>query len=52
MLELAFGWLLGRPVVASVIAGASTPEQVEANVRAANWLLSPQELSDVDAIAV
>jgi aryl-alcohol dehydrogenase-like predicted oxidoreductase len=52
MLELAFGWLLGRPVVASVIAGASTPEQVEANVRAAGWTLSPQELSDVDAIAV
>ena len=34
MLELAFGWLLARPVTASVIAGASTPEQIEQNVRA------------------
>ena len=51
MLELAFGWLLAQPVVASVIAGASTPEQIEANVRAAGWTLSPQEVSDIDAIA-
>jgi aryl-alcohol dehydrogenase-like predicted oxidoreductase len=51
MLELAFGWLLGKPVVASVIAGASTPEQVEANVRASGWVLSPQELSELDDIA-
>ena len=33
LLELAFGWLLPRRPVASVIAGATTPEQVEANVQ-------------------
>jgi len=51
LLELAFGWLLAKPVVASVIAGATTPEQVEANARAAAWVLTPLELSEVDAIA-
>jgi aryl-alcohol dehydrogenase-like predicted oxidoreductase len=50
MLELAFGWLLGQPVVASVMAGATNPEQVEANVHAAAWTLSPQDLAEVDAI--
>jgi aryl-alcohol dehydrogenase-like predicted oxidoreductase len=30
LLELAFGWLLSKSVVASVIAGATTPEQVDA----------------------
>jgi aryl-alcohol dehydrogenase-like predicted oxidoreductase len=50
MLELAFAWLLARPVVASVIAGATTPEQIEANVRAVTWVLSPQELVEIDAI--
>jgi len=50
LLELAFGWLIGKPVVASVIAGASTPEQVEQNVRAAAWKLSAEELAEVDRI--
>ncbi len=40
LLELALGWLLRRPAVASVIAGATTPEQVEQNARAAGWALS------------
>jgi aryl-alcohol dehydrogenase-like predicted oxidoreductase len=46
--ELAIAWLLTRPVVASVIAGATTPEQVEANVRAAGWTLSSDELDAID----
>ena len=37
MLDLAFGWLLARPAVASVIAGATKPEQVTANVAAGAW---------------
>jgi aryl-alcohol dehydrogenase-like predicted oxidoreductase len=45
--ELAIAWLLSRPVIASVIAGATTLEQIEANVRAATWTLSSE---DVDAI--
>jgi aryl-alcohol dehydrogenase-like predicted oxidoreductase len=50
LLELAFGWLLQRPGVASVIAGATTPEQVEANVRAAEWVLSREEIDEIDRI--
>jgi aryl-alcohol dehydrogenase-like predicted oxidoreductase len=50
MLELAFSWLLGRQPVASVIAGATRPEQVEQNVNAATWTLSAEELTDIDRI--
>ena len=50
MLELAFGWLLRDPVVASVIAGATTPEQIEQNVRAADWTPSAEDLAELDRI--
>lgn len=50
ILDLAFSWLLSRPVVASVIAGATKPEQVAANVAAANWRLTDEELDAVDGI--
>ncbi len=50
LLELAFAWLLTRPVVASVIAGATTSEQVVANVAASTWQLSETDLAAVDAI--
>jgi aryl-alcohol dehydrogenase-like predicted oxidoreductase len=50
LLELAFSWLLSRPAVASVIAGATRPEQVHANAAAANWTLSEAELRELDAI--
>jgi aryl-alcohol dehydrogenase-like predicted oxidoreductase len=49
MLDLAIGWLASQPHVSSVIAGATKPEQVEANVAAANWRLSPDQLAEVDA---
>jgi aryl-alcohol dehydrogenase-like predicted oxidoreductase len=48
LLELAFGWLLAKPVVSSVIAGATKPEQVEMNVNAANWTLSAEDLTAID----
>jgi aryl-alcohol dehydrogenase-like predicted oxidoreductase len=51
LLELAFGWLLSKPVVSSVIAGATRPEQIAANVAAAGWTLSPEELTEIDRIA-
>jgi len=51
VLDLAFGWLLSRPAVASVIAGASTPEQVAANVAAGEWRPGHDVLAAVDAIA-
>jgi aryl-alcohol dehydrogenase-like predicted oxidoreductase len=48
MLELAFAWLLGHEVVSSVIAGATSAEQVETNAAAAAWALSPEEVKEVD----
>src|SRR5438093_6407602 len=50
LLELAVSWLLSRPAVASVICGATKPEQVQANARASGWTLSEEELSEVDSI--
>ncbi len=48
LLELAFGWLAAQDGVASVIAGATTPEQVAANVRAGGaWRLSAEDLRDL-----
>ncbi|HLW72200.1 MAG TPA: aldo/keto reductase [Candidatus Binataceae bacterium] len=50
LLELAFSWLVARPTVASVIAGATSPEQIAQNVKAADWQLSAAELAEVDTI--
>jgi aryl-alcohol dehydrogenase-like predicted oxidoreductase len=50
ILDLAVSWLLARPAVASVIAGATRPEQVRANALAAGWRLTSDELAEVDAI--
>jgi aryl-alcohol dehydrogenase-like predicted oxidoreductase len=50
LLELAVSWLLSRPQVASVIAGATSPEQVATNAKAASWRLTPGELAEIDAI--
>jgi aryl-alcohol dehydrogenase-like predicted oxidoreductase len=47
LLELAFSWLLARPGVPSVIAGASTPAQVEQNSRAADWMLTQEDMAEV-----
>jgi aryl-alcohol dehydrogenase-like predicted oxidoreductase len=51
LLELAISWLASQPCVGSVIAGATTPEQVRANAAAASWKLTPAELAEVDALA-
>jgi aryl-alcohol dehydrogenase-like predicted oxidoreductase len=50
LLELAFSWLAAQPAVASVIAGAVSPEQVKANATAASWQLSSGDLAEIDAI--
>jgi aryl-alcohol dehydrogenase-like predicted oxidoreductase len=50
LLQLAFGWLLAKPVVASVIAGASTPEQVLQNASAVGWGLNADEIAEVDRL--
>jgi len=50
LLELALSWLLHRPRVASVIAGATSAAQVEANVRAASWALSREDMDEIDRL--
>ena len=52
LLELAFAWLLAHPAVASVIAGATKPEQVRANAATANWKLTTEERAAVDDLTV
>lgn len=51
LLELAFSWLAARPAVASVIAGATSPEQVRANAAAVGWRLTADELQEIDRLA-
>jgi len=50
LLDLAFSWLLHRDVVSSVIAGASTPEQLAQNLKAIELRLSPDDLAEIDVI--
>ena len=50
ILELAMGWLASRPVVGSVLAGATSPAQVRANAAAVSWRLDAAELAAVDAV--
>ncbi|GAA2004957.1 aldo/keto reductase [Microbacterium ulmi] len=51
MLEATFGWLLARPALSSVIAGATSPEQVRANAAAADaWTPAPDDLAAIDAL--
>jgi aryl-alcohol dehydrogenase-like predicted oxidoreductase len=50
LLELAFTWLLTRPTVSSVIAGATKPEQVQQNAEAAEGVLTPEELAEIGEI--
>jgi aryl-alcohol dehydrogenase-like predicted oxidoreductase len=52
LLELAFSWLAARAPVASVIAGATHPDQVAANVAAASWRLSDDDLTEIDRLTM
>ena len=49
--ELAVSWLLSQPAVASVICGATKPEQAEANAAAGGWKLTGEELAEIDQLA-
>ncbi|GGH94868.1 aldo/keto reductase [Arthrobacter liuii] len=49
-IEVAFSWLAAQPSVASVIAGATRPEQVRQNAEAANWVPTPEDLAALDEI--
>ncbi len=50
LLELAMSWLARHQAVASVIAGATRPEQLEANAKSVDWMLSDAEMAEVSKI--
>lgn len=50
LLELAISWLANQPAVGSVISGATSPGQVQANAVAASWEMSADELATIDEI--
>jgi aryl-alcohol dehydrogenase-like predicted oxidoreductase len=51
LLELAFCWLASQPVIASIIAGATSPEQIRSNAAAVSgWRLTPDEVVEVRAL--
>jgi aryl-alcohol dehydrogenase-like predicted oxidoreductase len=50
LLDIAMSWIAQRPLVASVIAGATKPEQVEANVKAAAFKLTADDLKEIDKL--
>lgn len=50
LLDLALSWHTSHPLIASVIAGATRPEQIEANVAAATWALTDDDRAEVDRI--
>ena len=51
VLDLAMSWLLAQEGVPSVISGATRPDQVRANVAAAGWALTPDDLAAIDGFA-
>lgn len=50
MAELAIAWLIARPQVASVIAGVTSVAQLQHNVKASEWELSPKEMEEIEKI--
>ena len=50
MVQVSLGWLLAREAVPAVTAGATTPDQVASNARAAEWDPSPQDLEELDGL--
>lgn len=48
--ELALAWLVAQPAVSTVITGVSTVEQLEQNIRGAQWALTSDEIAEVAAI--
>jgi aryl-alcohol dehydrogenase-like predicted oxidoreductase len=50
VLELSFSWLAGHPLVSSVIAGATKPEQLQQNIEATSWQLTVEDRAEIDRI--
>jgi aryl-alcohol dehydrogenase-like predicted oxidoreductase len=51
MVQVALGWLLAQPTVPFVTAGATKPDQVLANVAAADWVPSVEDLAELNQIS-
>ena len=47
LLELAFSWLAANPLVSSIIAGATKPEQLDLNIKAVDWLLTGEDMAEI-----
>jgi len=52
LVDLAFSWLAAQAPVASIIAGATTPQQIDVNAAAVGWRLTADELAEVDRITM
>ena len=52
LLELAISWLVSRPYIPSVIAGATRPQQIDQNIAAAGWALTDADIAEVDRITL
>jgi aryl-alcohol dehydrogenase-like predicted oxidoreductase len=52
LLELAFSWMAARPTTASIIAGATKPEQIDENVASIGWKMTQEQISEVDEISL
>ena len=50
LLDVAIGGLAAQPAVASVIAGATRPDQVRANAAAGTWTATSEDLRELDAV--
>jgi aryl-alcohol dehydrogenase-like predicted oxidoreductase len=50
LVDLAIAWVLANPAVTSAIVGAKTPEQAVQNAAAADWVLTPTDLQEIDQI--
>ena len=50
LVDLAIAWVLANPAVTSAIVGAKTPQQAVQNAKAADWVLTPEDLQEIDLI--
>jgi aryl-alcohol dehydrogenase-like predicted oxidoreductase len=48
MVQVALGWLLAQEAVPAVTAGATSPDQVRANAKAADWEPSTEDLAALE----
>ena len=49
-MELAFAWLLSKDIVSTVIAGATKIEQIQSNAVAADWVLTGEEVDEINKL--